>query len=257
MRPPPAGCNGPSTTTRNRLGAVSTTPTSRDSRVSCAARSACSRRRSPRSPSAWPGQEPDPRAEGCRRRKQRDRDATAGRASLGTFHQRHAPPWSEARARRPPPSQQQFLMIITVATPVDRVRSTLATPVAWGVVFGVLQAASPLALFWLDPRTVYALGLPLIAAVYIGFAVADGRPHVLAVETAVASAFVVVAAAAVTGSAWLIVAGLAGHGLKDMWQHRTGFVAGTRWWPPFCAAVDFVAAGLIAVAITAALPLLS
>ena len=91
----------------------------------------------------------------------------------------------------------------------------------------------------------------LIAAVYIGFAVADGRRHVLAVETAVASAFVVVAAAAVPGSAWLIVAGLAGHGLKDLWQHRTGFVAGTRWWPPFCAAVDFVAAALIAVAIVA------
>lgn len=134
---------------------------------------------------------------------------------------------------------------------------SLRTPVAWGVVIGVLQAASPLAFSWLDSATVYALGLALIATVYIGFAVADGRRHVLAVETAVASAFVVVAAAAVTGSAWLIVAGLAGHGLKDMWQHRTGFVAGTRWWPPFCAAVDFVAAGLIAVAITAGLPLLS
>ncbi len=136
-------------------------------------------------------------------------------------------------------------------------RRSLRTPVAWGVVIGVLQAASPFAFSWLDSATVYALGLALIATVYIGFAVADGRRHVLAVETAVASAFVVVAAAAVTGSAWLIVAGLAGHGLKDMWQHRTGFVAGTRWWPPFCAAVDFVAAGLIAVAIVAGLPPLS
>jgi hypothetical protein len=148
-------------------------------------------------------------------------------------------------------------MTSTVATPVDRVRSSLRTPVAWGVVVGVLQAAAPLAFFWLEPATVGALGLALIAAIYIGFAVADGRPHVLAVETAVASAFVVVAAAAVTGSAWLIVAGLAGHGLKDMWQHRTGFVAGTRWWPPFCAAVDFVAASLIAVAIVAGVPFLS
>jgi hypothetical protein len=68
---------------------------------------------------------------------------------------------------------------------------------------------------------------------------------------------VVVAAAAATGTAWLIVAGLAGHGVKDMWQHRTGFVAGTRWWPPFCAAVDFVAAALIAVAIVAGVPFLS
>lgn len=48
----------------------------------------------------------------------------------------------------------------------------------------VLQAASALAFFWLDVATVYALGLALIAAVYIGFAVAvaDGRGKVIAVE---------------------------------------------------------------------------
>ena len=40
-----------------------------------------------------------------------------------------------------------------------------------------------------------------------------------------------VAAAAVTGSPWLLVLGLAGHGLKDLWQHRRHFVANTRWWP--------------------------
>jgi hypothetical protein len=130
-------------------------------------------------------------------------------------------------------------------------RDSLRTPVAWGIVVGVGQAAAPLALFWLAGTTVYALSIALIAAVYIGFAVADGRRHVLAVETGVAAVFVVVAAAAATGTPWLAVAGLAAHGLKDAWQHRTGFVAGTRWWPPFCAAVDFVAAGLIAAAIAA------
>jgi hypothetical protein len=148
-------------------------------------------------------------------------------------------------------------MTSTAAVPASTVRHSLRTPVAWGTVVGVLQVAAPLAFPWLEPEAVYALSLPLIAAVYIGFAVADGRRHVLVVETAVVSAFVVVAAAAVTGSAWLIVAGLAGHGLKDMWQHRTRFVAGTRWWPPFCAAVDFVAAVLLAVAITTGVPFLS
>jgi hypothetical protein len=122
-------------------------------------------------------------------------------------------------------------------------------PLAWGAVFGVLQALSPLAFPWLGAGTVYALGLALIASIYIGFAVADGRPRVVAVETVVAAAFVVVAAVAVTVSPWLIVAGLAGHGVKDAWQHRTGFVTGTRWWPPFCAAVDWVAAALLAVAL--------
>src|SRR5205823_8220419 len=90
-----------------------------------------------------------------------------------------------------------------------------------GVVVGALQAASPLAFWWLEPRTVYALGLALIAAIYIGFSVADGRGHVIAIESGVAALFVVAAAVGVTGSAWLLVLGLAGHGLKDLWQHRT------------------------------------
>jgi|tagenome__1003787_1003787.scaffolds.fasta_scaffold19787799_1 hypothetical protein len=122
--------------------------------------------------------------------------------------------------------------------------------VGWGVVVGVAQAATPLAFWWLPAATVYAVGLVVIAAVYVGLAVADGRRHVLAVETAVTSAFVILAAVAVTGTPWLLVAGLLAHGLKDLWQHRTGFVANARWWPPFCASVDVVAALLVALAIT-------
>jgi hypothetical protein len=93
--------------------------------------------------------------------------------------------------------------------------------------------------------TVYALGLAVIASVYIGFAVADGRRIVLAVESGVASMFVIIAAAAVTSTAWLLVVGLAGHGFKDLWQHRRQFVANTRWWPPFCLVVDFAVAAII------------
>lgn len=124
----------------------------------------------------------------------------------------------------------------------------LRTPVAWGAVWGCLQAASPAALFWLTDSAVYALGLALIATVYIGFSVADGRGKVVAVETVVAGGFVVIAAIGLNGPTWLLAVGLAGHGLKDMWQQHTGFVANTRWWPPFCATVDFVAAGLIIAA---------
>ena len=87
-------------------------------------------------------------------------------------------------------------MTSIAAVPARPHHRSLRTPVAWGVVYGVNQAVSPLAFPWLDTVTVYALGLPLIAAVYIGFAVADGRAHVLAVETIVASVFVVTAAAA-------------------------------------------------------------
>ena len=108
----------------------------------------------------------------------------------------------------------------------------------WGVGVGGIQATSPLAFWWLDPATVYALGLILIAAVYIGFGVADGRPAVIVVESGVAALFVLVAAAGVTGPVWLLVLGFTGHGLKDLWQHRSHYVANTRWWPPFCLVVD-------------------
>jgi hypothetical protein len=53
----------------------------------------------------------------------------------------------------------------------------------------------------------------------------------------------------VSGSVWLIVVGLVGHGLKDLWLHRRQVVANTRWWPRFCVVVDWIAAALVAVAI--------
>ena len=134
------------------------------------------------------------------------------------------------------------------------VSGSLRVPVLWGVLVGVIQAASPLAFWWLDAATVYALGLALIATVYIGFAVADGRPAVIVVESCVAAVFVVVAAAGVTGPLWLLVLGFTGHGLKDLWQHRRHYVANTRWWPPFCLVVDWVVAAFLVVLIIAGVP---
>ena len=57
-------------------------------------------------------------------------------------------------------------------TPNPLAERSLRAPVLWGVVWGVIQAAAPLGFWWLDPATVYALSLALIAAVYIGLAVA-------------------------------------------------------------------------------------
>ena len=123
----------------------------------------------------------------------------------------------------------------------------------WGIVVGIIQAATPLALRWLNGATVYALGLSVIAAVYIGFAVADAHPKVIAAESGVAFGFVVISAAAITGSPWLLVAGFVGHGLKDRWQHHTHFVSNTRWWPSFCMVVDWIVAAIIVVEIIAGL----
>jgi hypothetical protein len=130
-------------------------------------------------------------------------------------------------------------------------RHALRGPVLWGLALGAVQAASPLILQWIEPATLHAMYISLIAAVYIGFAVADGRPKVLAVEVAVASAFVLVAAVAVTATAWLLVLGYGGHALKDYWQHRRQYVLNTRWWPPFCAAVDWLVALVLVAEILA------
>jgi hypothetical protein len=72
---------------------------------------------------------------------------------------------------------------------------------------------------------------------------------VIAVECTIAGAFVLLAAAGVTGSAWLLVPGYTGHGLKDFWQERRYYVAGTRWRPLFCAAVDWLVAVVLAIEI--------
>ena len=128
-------------------------------------------------------------------------------------------------------------------------RHSLQGPVLWGLALGAVQAASPLILQWIEPATLHAMYISLIAAVYIGFAVADGRPRVIAVEAAIAAVFVIVAAAGVTGPAWLLVAGFVGHGFKDLWQHRSHYVANTRWWPPFCLVVDWIVAAILVVLI--------
>ena len=121
-------------------------------------------------------------------------------------------------------------------------RPSLRAPILWGFVVGAIQAASPLGFWWLEPATVQAMLLCFIAAVYLGFAVADGRPRVIAVECLIAAVFVLLASISVTRTAWLLVVGYTGHGLKDFWQERHHFVANTRWWPPFCACVDWVVA---------------
>lgn len=141
----------------------------------------------------------------------------------------------------------------TTRAPVNPSTASNRAAMLWGIAVGIMQAATPLAFWWLDGATVYALGLIAIAAIYVGFAVADGRVKIIAAETGVAFGFVVISAAAITASPWLLVIGFVGHGLKDLWQHRTHFVSNTRWWPPFCMVVDWIVAAIIVIEIVAGL----
>ena len=71
-------------------------------------------------------------------------------------------------------------------------------PVLWGIVVGLLQAATPLAIWWLDSATVYALGLAVIAFAFVVVArshfVANTRwwpPFCMVVDFVVAAIIVV------------------------------------------------------------------
>ena len=160
-----------------------------------------------------------------------------------------APPDPCAPRRQTPPAHAPAAHLLSGEQERHRPPGHRGSVLGWGLGTGVATAASPWVFWWIPAATVHAAGIVLIAAVYLGFAVADGRRYVIAVETAVVSAFVLLAAVAVTGSPWWAVAGLLAHGLKDLWQHRTGFVAGTRWWAPFCVVVDWVAALLLTAAL--------
>jgi hypothetical protein len=111
-----------------------------------------------------------------------------------------------------------------------------------GMGVGMIQAATPLVFWWLDSAIVYALGLAVVAAIYIGFAVGDGRVKVIAVESSVAFTFVIVSAAAITATPWLLVVGLWAMGARtcgstapSSWPTRVGgrrsAWPSTGWWP--------------------------
>ena len=92
-----------------------------------------------------------------------------------------------------------------------------------------------------------ALLLVLVAGIYVGFALQDGRPRQVAVEALTASAFVSAAAAGLWLTPWVIPTAYILHGGWDIAHHRRVATAMPRWYIPFCATFDLVfAAGLIA-----------
>ena len=59
--------------------------------------------------------------------------------------------------------------------------------------------------------------------------------------------FVVLAVVGFKLSLWMVVVGLAGHGVLDALHSRIVANAGVpSWWPPFCLAFDISAAGCLA-----------
>ena len=117
---------------------------------------------------------------------------------------------------------------------------------------GVLGGAATSLIAWApfipDPLVFHSVSLAMIAAIYMGFAFSDGRPSIVILELSVATVFIVFALLGVWASSLFIAVGLVLHGLWDL-THRPGGVRTKlpAWYPPFCAAYDFVFAGIFLV----------
>lgn len=99
-------------------------------------------------------------------------------------------------------------------------------------------------------RSFYPVVLIVIAALYLLFAAIAGATNSLLAETIPALGFVVMATLGFRKTPWLVVAGLALHGVFDFFHHAIISNPGVpRWWPGWCLAYDVVAAAYLAALI--------
>ena len=92
-------------------------------------------------------------------------------------------------------------------------------------------------------RAFYSTVLIVVASYYVLFAAMSGSSSAMTVELIVMAGFVASAVFGFRFSRWLIVAGLAGHGVFDAFH---GYVIANpgvpAWWPAFCGSYDIGAA---------------
>jgi len=99
-------------------------------------------------------------------------------------------------------------------------------------------------------RSFYPVVLIVIATLYLLFAAQAGSTGALVAEAIPALLFVATAALGFRKTPWLVVAGLALHGVFDFFHHAVITNPGVPvWWPGWCLAYDVVAAGYLAALI--------
>ncbi len=95
-------------------------------------------------------------------------------------------------------------------------------------------------------RAFYPTVLIVIASYYVLFAAMIGSVETVLLESIVMTVFVIAAVAGFKGSSWIVVAGLAAHGVQDAVHGHIIANAGVpAWWPAWCLAYDVGAAGAL------------
>ena len=112
-----------------------------------------------------------------------------------------------------------------------------------GIFLAVLTVAG-VALFNSAQRFPFlALLLSFIAAVYLGFAFADGSRKAIIVESIVAGIFLLAAMCGLFLSPLILAVGYIVHGFWDLLHHPKAIETKVApWYPPFCAVYDWAIA---------------
>ena len=121
-------------------------------------------------------------------------------------------------------------------------------PLVIGLCLSVVVALFARAVGFDRDRAFYPAVLIVIASYYVLFAAMSGSIAVVVRELIVMAPFVAVAVAGFRGSAWLVVIGLAAHGVQDAVHGQLVANAGVpAWWPAWCLAYDVGAAAALAL----------
>ena len=96
-------------------------------------------------------------------------------------------------------------------------------------------------------RAFYPTVLIVVGSYYVLFAAMSESVQTLLLESIVMAGFSTAAVVGFKSSAWIVVGGLAGHGVFDALHGNILENSGVpTWWPAFCLAYDLGAAGGLA-----------
>ena len=97
-------------------------------------------------------------------------------------------------------------------------------------------------------RAFYPTVLIVVASYYVLFAIMSGSTSAVLTESIVMAAFVAAAVMGFKTRSWIIIAGLAAHGVMDSFHGAVIDNPGVpSWWPAWCMAYDVGAAGALAL----------
>jgi hypothetical protein len=95
-------------------------------------------------------------------------------------------------------------------------------------------------------RAFYPTVLMVVGSYYVLFAAMGGSVQTILLESIGTGVFVIAAVVGFRSSAWIVVAGLAGHGIFDAFHGRVLENPGVpTWWPAFCGTYDVAAAAIL------------